>query len=251
MDDLGYNDPDASGQGGTQRLAEDFSFPVSVIVSKITFLGGYYRDNTPLTDSFTLTIYNDSSGLPDPSAIVAQIDLVDVSRTDTGTNYGTLDIYEYTASFENVHLSANTVYWLLIVNDTSNDANDNWVWAGTHEGGIVARSIDSGTTWSRTFTGSFSFFLERTADGEDECPDSDLRATVIIDGCDSMVSNTLFPNGCTISDLIATCTEDVGNHGQFVNCVSQLTNDLKKTGTLTGHQKGAIQSCAAKATLTP
>jgi hypothetical protein len=82
---------------------------------------------------------------------------------------------------------------------------------------------------------------------EDECPDSDLSATVAIDGCDSGVPNTVFPSGCTIPDLIATCAEGASNHGQFVSCVSHLTNDLKKAGTITGQQKGAIQSCAAQA----
>jgi hypothetical protein len=84
-------------------------------------------------------------------------------------------------------------------------------------------------------------------DSEDECPDSDLSTTVVIDDCNSGVPNTLFPSGCTISDLIAACAEGASNHGQFVSCVSHVTNDLKKTGIITGQQKGAIQSCAAQA----
>ena len=84
-------------------------------------------------------------------------------------------------------------------------------------------------------------------DGEDDCPDSDLRLTVLIDECNAGVSNTVFPNGCTISDLIASCAEGASNHGQFVSCVSHVTNDLKKAGTITGQQKGAIQRCAAQA----
>ena len=36
-------------------------------------------------------------------------------------------------------------------------------------------------------------------------------------------------------------------HGQFVSCVAHLTNELKNAGTVTRQQKGAIQSCAAKA----
>jgi lectin-like protein len=84
-------------------------------------------------------------------------------------------------------------------------------------------------------------------DTEDECPDSDLSATVVIDSCNSGVTNTLFASGCTISDLIAECAEGASNHGQFVSCVSHVTNDLKKAGTITGQQKGAIQSCAAQA----
>lgn len=81
----------------------------------------------------------------------------------------------------------------------------------------------------------------------DACPASNLSATVIIDGCDSMVTNTLLPTGCTISDQIATCAVGASNHGGFISCVTHLTNDLKTAGTITGQQKGAVQSCAARA----
>ncbi len=86
-------------------------------------------------------------------------------------------------------------------------------------------------------------------DDEDECPDSNLRATVVIDGCDSGVPNSLFPSGCTISDLAAACAERAGNHGQFESCISQLTRDLRKAGIITGMQSGAIQRCAAQANI--
>jgi concanavalin A-like lectin/glucanase superfamily protein len=86
-------------------------------------------------------------------------------------------------------------------------------------------------------------------DSEDACPNSDLSTTIIIDGCDSGVANTLFPTGCTISDLIMQCADDVNNHGEFVSCVAHLTNKLKTDGTITGQQKGAIQSCAAQANI--
>jgi hypothetical protein len=85
------------------------------------------------------------------------------------------------------------------------------------------------------------------ADKQDECPNSDLSATVVIDGCNSGVPNTLFASGCTISDLIIECAEGASDHGQFVSCIAHLTNALKKAGTITGQQKGAIQSCAAQA----
>ncbi len=84
-------------------------------------------------------------------------------------------------------------------------------------------------------------------DDEDECPDSDLSETVVIDGCDSGVTNYLFDNGCTISDLVGTCADDASNHGQFVSCVAHLTNELKRDGIISGREKGKIQSCAARA----
>ena len=84
-------------------------------------------------------------------------------------------------------------------------------------------------------------------DDEDQCPISDLRATVIIQDCDSGVANSLSPTGCTLSDSIADCANGSRNHGEFVSCVAKLTNDLKKAGAITGHEKGKLQSCAAKA----
>jgi hypothetical protein len=93
--------------------------------------------------------------------------------------------------------------------------------------------------------------LDQDGDGvpndQDLCPSSDLRTTVVINSCDSGVPNTLSPNGCTISDLIVRCADNGNNHGRFVSCVAHLTDDLKGNGAITGAQKGAIQSCAARA----
>lgn len=86
-------------------------------------------------------------------------------------------------------------------------------------------------------------------DSQDACSNSDLSPTVVINGRNSGVFNTLFPTGCTISDHITACVEGAKNHGQFVGCVSQLTNDWVKTGTITGQQKGAIQRSAAQSSI--
>jgi hypothetical protein len=86
-------------------------------------------------------------------------------------------------------------------------------------------------------------------DGLDSCIGSDTSATVVIGGCDSGVANTVFANGCRISDAIEACAEGAGNHGAFVSCVSHYTNGLKQNGTITNANKGAIQSCAAGASI--
>jgi hypothetical protein len=97
---------------------------------------------------------------------------------------------------------------------------------------------------------SAAVFCDADGDGvrddQDACLNSDASATVAIDGCDSGVSNTLSPSGCTISDLVTECSEDVRNHGEFVSCIAHLTNDLRNAGIITGRQKGAIQRCAAQ-----
>lgn len=87
-------------------------------------------------------------------------------------------------------------------------------------------------------------------DVEDACRISDLSPTVVVAGCDSGVTNTLFADGCTIADRVAACAEDadgVGDHGELVSCVTQLGNELQKAGILSGASQGAIVSCAASA----
>lgn len=70
---------------------------------------------------------------------------------------------------------------------------------------------------------------------------------VIIDGCHTGVADQVLDDGSTISDRISECAAGARNHGKFVSCVSKLTNNLKKTGIITGKEKGAIQRCAAQA----
>jgi hypothetical protein len=89
------------------------------------------------------------------------------------------------------------------------------------------------------------------ADDVDECVPSDLSPTVLINGVDTGIQNTpANAIGCTLSDLmtemIALCLDDAKNHGQFVRCVSHETNILKRARTISGKQKGKIQSIVAK-----
>jgi hypothetical protein len=84
-------------------------------------------------------------------------------------------------------------------------------------------------------------------DDEDCNPNSDTRPTIFIGGINTGVPNTLFENGCTISDkLNEIATASNKNHGQYVSAIANYTNELKDSGLITGKQKGAIQSAAAK-----
>jgi len=86
-------------------------------------------------------------------------------------------------------------------------------------------------------------------DGADQCSGSDTQPFVVIDGCNSGVANTTQANGCNILDPIYACATGAYNHGGFVSCVAHEMNALKKSGVISGGQKGAIQSCAAKANI--
>jgi hypothetical protein len=91
--------------------------------------------------------------------------------------------------------------------------------------------------------------LDGVADNLDCEPHSDLSPTVVIGGCDTGVTNTLFSNGCTVNDLMSHIAANSSNHGNFVSGVAQLTNALRNAGLITGNQKSAIQSCAAGSSL--
>lgn len=86
-------------------------------------------------------------------------------------------------------------------------------------------------------------------DEEDDCPDSDLGPSIVIDECDTEVENEMLDDGCTMADLIMQCADGAVNHGAFVRCVSHLANLWKCQGLINGQQKGAIMSCAGQANL--
>jgi hypothetical protein len=81
-------------------------------------------------------------------------------------------------------------------------------------------------------------------DDVDANPNSNMQPTVIIGGCNSNAPNVVFPNGLTLMDRINAIVAT--NHGSFVSQVSAITNEAKALGLISGSQKGAIQSCAAK-----
>ena len=72
------------------------------------------------------------------------------------------------------------------------------------------------------------------------------RGNIFIDNCDTGVEDRYY-NGQWISEMIEACAAGAADHGAFVSCVADLTNDLKKAGIISGAEKGAIQSCAAQA----
>jgi len=70
---------------------------------------------------------------------------------------------------------------------------------------------------------------------------------VTIAGCNTGVEDFVVPGDDLFSGQIRACAIQATTHGEFVSCVAALTNDSHKDGFITGKQKGAIQSCAARA----
>jgi hypothetical protein len=125
---------------------------------------------------------------------------------------------------------------------------------GQYENIGTVEAIDSGNT--AVTDSDISHYVGVTSedsDGDginddvDQCQDSDANITINIGDCDTGVDNELFDTGCRMSDLVLQCGATAKNHGKFVSCVAGITNSWKKAGLISGREKGAIQSCAAKA----
>jgi hypothetical protein len=87
-------------------------------------------------------------------------------------------------------------------------------------------------------------------DNADLIDSSILTPTVIIQGMDSGVVNTVNSSGISLADLILyadfNCSEDAKNHGNYVSCMAKYLNVLKKSGVITNEEKKALQKAAAQ-----
>ena len=189
----------------------------------------------------------------DTNRYYSDVDII-IETEDTG-NYaqwssgidpglGTWTHYEVRISESNFEIVGNKTWNEILSNVTNLLIRGEHILGPDTEGIDNIRVVDSlGITINPDKDG------DGVPDNEDKCPHSDLSETVIIDGCPSGVENILVDNGCSISDLIDQCADGAENHGEFVSCVSGVTNGLKASGYISGKEKGKIQSCAARANI--
>jgi hypothetical protein len=102
---------------------------------------------------------------------------------------------------------------------------------------------------------SFTAFSTTDTDGDgipednDSCPGSDLLPTVIVNGCDAGVTNVLFDTGCTMRDLIAECYAKSNNHGDFVSCAEDLSNDWRTSGLIPASEQRDLKTCVSNSNI--
>ena len=78
-----------------------------------------------------------------------------------------------------------------------------------------------------------------------------VNPTVVIDGCDTGVVDFVLESGGSVSDAVDACALSVPSHGDFVSCVSDLANTLRKARLITNRQKSAMETCASQANIPP
>jgi len=245
-------------------LAANIALGKPVTLHGVYGTGGAFCGSPPPAPAASLT---DGVFLPESTCWQSGAMWWDANQPGTAANNIVIDLMgQFEITSFSVQADNNDTY-RLDYRDPSNNWTTAWDVPTICCFGLTTRTVDLGSPIVATalrFTATsgdlvysvseiqaVGVLLDQDGDGipdsEDACPNSDLSITVIIDSCDSGVANTLFPTGCTLSDLLMQCADGVNNHGEFVSCVAHLTNKLKRAGTITGQQKGAIQSCAARA----
>ncbi|MAS96496.1 MAG: hypothetical protein CMO55_25185 [Verrucomicrobiales bacterium] len=168
--------------------------------------------------------------------------------------------YTFTTD-QNIVIQPDTNYFLVVSHLSPNPYFYGWVWSQpwTDPAGAATfqnvRKFDRvNLVWQAPIPPRPKFEINGAPDDDgdgvpnalDACPNSILTDTVIIDGFDTGIANPVFPDGCTIADLVEACADDAKNHGQFVKCVVSLAKDLVANGSITEDEKSDLISAAAQ-----
>ncbi|MDT7729261.1 MAG: hypothetical protein QOI21_5837 [Actinomycetota bacterium] len=108
---------------------------------------------------------------------------------------------------------------------------------------VSYRATDVAGNVAAALSGSFTVVAAGPPPGQDVCPRSDTRDTVMIGTVDSQVANVDTGNGCTINDVIDDDAEYASNE-EFVGYVEAVTAELVESGVLTDSDRDRIITAA-------
>jgi hypothetical protein len=176
---------DLAMSGPSIESAESVTFAQTVTIQSLRWWGIYFSAGTPLADSLRLRVYEDVGGLPADTAYT-EFPLAPV-RVGNGTVNSGVPEFAYAASLPaSLTLAAGRTYWLALVNDTSNDGDDQWAWtSGAAANPDRAVRQNGGGAWS--LISQFSLALELCGEViTTDCP-TDFDADGMTTGADLAV----------------------------------------------------------------
>jgi len=80
-------------------------------------------------------------------------------------------------------------------------------------------------------------------------PENQEPSTIVIDGCDTGVTDRLWGDDMLVSEWIEEYAENARSDREFLRKVARLTNSMKREGLITWEEKRAILSCAREASI--
>ncbi len=136
---------DSSSGIPDQRLADNFTLAATTTIGSVDFWGAYTPGVT--ADSFVINIYADGGGLP--GALLYSAAPASVTRVNTNTTLGGLDLYEYSTTLSSSFVaSGGTQYFLSVTNSTGLGSSGGWGWATGSGDSLDTFSVDSGGSWT-------------------------------------------------------------------------------------------------------
>ena len=130
------SDSDTSPFAHPQEVAGRFTFGVDSTITGIRWTGGYFNTTTPVTDAFTIYLYQNTG--PSPT-LYTPAEFAFDNQTLVNPGSSTIGNFHYAYSADLVQpisLPAGS-YWIAITNNTNDDDDDDWFWSYGQE------SVDS------------------------------------------------------------------------------------------------------------
>jgi hypothetical protein len=171
--------------GNPFELVDSVQFIQDINVVSLRWWGVYAFFDTPQADSddFVFRVYTDVAGKPADTPVVS-VQLSQVVRAGTGRLINGNSEYVYAATLPApVPLSANTTYWIGVINDTSADLDDNWYWEHSllGDGKRYGRALSPISSWA---LGNYNMAFELCGGPPAlSCP-RDFNFDGVIDGMD-------------------------------------------------------------------
>lgn len=223
--------PDATGQDGADGMTLTFQ---NAAPTAMGLLGGglAYQNITP--------------------SVAVEIDTWDNGSGDAGTNHVGINVNGNIASVAKTSVAGrfdDGALWSVWVDYDGSVLQVRVSNTGLRpEAPTVAFPIDlAAVLGSSTAHAGFTAATGAAFGNHDIVSWSHQCGNLTIAACDTGIEDIMLAGGGLLSDRIDACAIAANTHGQFVSCVAALTNTAQKSGVITGKQKGAIQSCAARA----
>jgi Proprotein convertase P-domain len=210
---------------GQQSIGENFVVPSSETIGTITFWGGYFSSDTPLTtDVIRVIIHSDAGGLP--GAVVYDESNVSSSKAQTGVILFGVHEWEFTLTLAAPPTLAAGTYHLEIFNDTTAGVDDFFWETGNVDptNGLVGSAFafeTPGVTWNPDTVNSLSLQLDPPSGPPPICstpgvsiPDNDptgVSDSIGLSGTTGPILDLNVYLGAThtfVGDLLATLTHD-------------------------------------------
>jgi hypothetical protein len=169
-----------SGDGGRIR-ADDVTFFTAQSITDIHWRG-FYSDNDPEADKFSIEVYSDAGGLPGNliqnfgtpvSPIPSGISREQGGFTSSSAPGRTIYHYWYDISGTPINFAANETKWIAIINDSSGAAREyTWSWArsdgGNANGSAASTDLDISGLPEGWEAGAFDFSFDLTVAGSEK-----------------------------------------------------------------------------------